>query len=202
MQSIFARCDEDGAVVEWPVYASHIAARGMRVEQFEPVAPVTPPAHDARTELVLATRPERGEDGRLYAGWRVVPRSLRDVRVTLRDRLAARRWEVETGGIALPDGTAVRTDEKTQTRLIAARVQAEAGSLTELRWKMGDGFVTLTAAQITAIADAVAAHVAACFAAEDAVDAQIAAAETIEELAAIDVGAAFAQALETIRNGA
>jgi hypothetical protein len=60
-----------------------------------------------------------------------------------------------------------------------------------VQWKTGAGFVTLTAAQVIAAAQAVRAHVQACFDHEADVAAEIDAAETLAELQAIDVSAGW-----------
>lgn len=86
---------------------------------------------------------------------------------------AAKRWRVETGGITL-NGVQIRTDEISQTKILGARVAAKEDANYALTWKASDGtFVPLTASQIIAIADAVRAHVQACFDAEAAVAAKI-----------------------------
>lgn len=113
--------------------------------------------------------------------------------------LALVRYRHEVGGITLPNGTHVRTDDKTQARLTSAQVQFQKGVITEVRWKMDNGaFVKLQEAQLTGIAAAVTAHVAACFAAEDTVTDQINSAATVADLQAIDPETEFSAALAAI----
>lgn len=69
----------------------------------------------------------------------------------------------ENEGITI-SGTTVQTDQVTRANLLGAK---DLG--TSIDWKTPNGFVTLTAAQITAIATAVGAHIQKCFTAEKVV---------------------------------
>lgn len=76
---------------------------------------------------------------------------------------ANKRWRAESGGITL-NGAQIRTDETSQTKILGARVAAKEDAAYTLNWKTANGsFVTLDATTIIAIADAVRAHVQACF---------------------------------------
>lgn len=97
---------------------------------------------------------------------------------------ADKRWRVETGGISV-GGMAVATDDRSKIMIIGARVKANSDPDFTTEWKTAAGFVTIDAATIIAISDAVQAHVAACFAAEAAVLAEIEGG-TITETAEID----------------
>lgn len=102
---------------------------------------------------------------------------------------AQRRWEKEAGGITL-SGLVVHTDDRSKIMISGARVAAEADPNFTTQWKGADGsFVTLDAAMIVAISNAVSTHVSNCFALEAQVLAQIEAG-TITTAAEID--AAFA----------
>ena len=50
--------------------------------------------------------------------------------------------------------------------LIGSRIVAKEDATYTADWKFADGFATLTAAELIAAANAVGAHVRACFAAE------------------------------------
>lgn len=94
--------------------------------------------------------------------------------VTLAAYAAARRYAVETGGIEV-EGARIRTDRESQALLTGAYLRAQADPSAHVSFKAVDGFVTLGAEQIQAIALAVGAHVQACFVAEATVDAALAA---------------------------
>lgn len=106
-------------------------------------------------------------------------RSLNEQEVTDRTAsllriLASYRWEKETGGLTLPGGLSVATDDRAQTKLIGARIEAEANPGTyTVDWKTPNGFQTLNAAQVIAVSSAVSAHVKKCFAIEAAIISQI-----------------------------
>lgn len=86
----------------------------------------------------------------------------------LRAYAADKRWRVETGGINV-GGAPIATDDRSKTMIMGARIKADADPDYTVGWKTEAGFVTLSAAQIVAISDAVLAHVDACFSAEAAV---------------------------------
>ncbi|RXG93032.1 DUF4376 domain-containing protein [Bradyrhizobium zhanjiangense] len=82
---------------------------------------------------------------------------------------AARRFAVENGGTTI-NGLSVSTDRQSQAMLNAAFNMAKENPNFSTMWKGVDGnFTQLTAEQIVAIAQAVGAFVANCFAAEAAV---------------------------------
>lgn len=69
----------------------------------------------------------------------------------------------ENGGITL-NGVTVKTDQESRANLLGAR-----DLNTSIDWKTKNGFVTLTAEQIAAIATAVGVHIQKCFSAEKTV---------------------------------
>lgn len=84
---------------------------------------------------------------------------------TIASHLPAYRYAKETGGITV-NGVHIQTDRETRSTLLGARVMAVADNSYTVQWKTPEGFVTLNAAQIIAISNAVAAHVQKCYAAE------------------------------------
>jgi len=82
---------------------------------------------------------------------------------------AQKRRAKEIGGITV-NSVPVYTDPESQAKLHAARTAAKEDAGYTVKWKGAGGvFFTLNATQIIAIADAVRAHVQACFDAEEAV---------------------------------
>ena len=102
----------------------------------------------------------------------------------LRDRkyreIAQARYNAEIAGI-----NGIRTDRESQGLITGAALKAMQDNTYTCRWKGIDGFVTLTAPQIIAIADAVRAHVQGCFDREAELLPLIEAATTEAELEAI-----------------
>lgn len=130
-------------------------------------------------------------DGRATATYPVLDYSpdevagiLEAARERKRSEIAAARWEAETAGIDV-SGFTVRTDRESQALVTGAALKAMQDSEYSCRWKTESGFVELTSLQISAVADAVRAHVQACFDHEAELLTLIEAAESPEELAAI-----------------
>jgi hypothetical protein len=97
--------------------------------------------------------------------------------------LAAHRYSVETGGITA-GGIPILTDDRTKLMLNGALAAATQNPAFSTQWKTPAGFVTLGAAQIAAIAGAVAQHISKCFSAEAAVAADIASYSTMQQVVA------------------
>lgn len=101
----------------------------------------------------------------------------------LLNALAAHRYKIETGG-TIVNGMAVATDDRAKLMLNGARNAALADEEFVTKWKTPQGFITLSAAQIIALSDAVAAHVNKCFMAEATVAANVASYDTDAEIIA------------------
>jgi len=76
--------------------------------------------------------------------------------------IAARRWQVETGGTTV-EGIQVNTERDSQALLTGAAFAASLDPAYQIKWKAATGFVDLTAQQIIGVASAVRAFVQACF---------------------------------------
>jgi hypothetical protein len=114
-------------------------------------------------------------------------------RVALLEDLARIRWENEVGGVTLPDGTTLPTDQQTRVSLTGAVNSLANGMMTApVAWKFPGGWADLTQAQIEAAAAAVVTHVQACFSAERAVQTQV---EALADLTGFDHQTAFTAAL-------
>lgn len=87
---------------------------------------------------------------------------------SVKDAITNKRWEVETGGIALPTGVRVATGIDDQNRITSVVANAERAGVAEVDFKAGSGWVRVTVAELQSIAAAIALHVQACFSAERA----------------------------------
>lgn len=85
---------------------------------------------------------------------------------------ASKRYAVETGGTTVA-GVSMPTDRDTQAKIAAAYLLAQVNPATSFDWKTSAGFVTLSAAQIGAIAVSVGQFVQSAYAAEASVASQI-----------------------------
>jgi hypothetical protein len=99
--------------------------------------------------------------------------------------IAAARWKAETDGITVNDMT-IDTSRESQALVTGAALAATLDPDYTCQWKTASGFVTLNAAAVVAVAQAVRAHVQACFDREAALAAVVEAAETVEEVQAIE----------------
>ena len=102
---------------------------------------------------------------------------------------AAKRWEVESGGMELPDGTRVHTDRESRSNmetLISYLKKKPAG--TSKRFKGPDGWSGVDVATLEALGVAIGDFVTAAFAREeDVAEAVLAGTVTTKE----EVDAAF-----------
>jgi len=100
-------------------------------------------------------------------------RTLDEAKAEAKARIAAQRYEVETGGITLPDGSAIRTDRESQALINGAYNMARDGYAAAVDFKGADGWVSIPAATMLQIAVAVGQHVQSCFSRERALSVQI-----------------------------
>ena len=107
--------------------------------------------------------------------------TLDELKGMKRAEMAAARYAAEISGITL-SGAVIRTDRESQALITGAALAASHDENYSVTWKAKNGFVTLTAAQIIAVAQAVRAHVEACFDREAELQTAIEAAESAEAL--------------------
>lgn len=80
--------------------------------------------------------------------------------------VAAKRWQVETGGILVASHP-IATDRESQAQLTSAYNSLKGGLIVDTHWKAADSSFTLvTLSELEPVVKAVAAHVRASFAAE------------------------------------
>ena len=187
----YARIDAQGQVTQWPVLEAHIKARGLPMRFFELVIDRPAPSHNRLTHTAVRRKPTRDDAGRLMQAWEIMPRGVEAVRQDQIDRLADYRWRKETGGVSLPDGGAIDTTREAQAQVSSAFNALSSGMIESVEWKSRLGWVTVTLAEFGLIAGMVAKHVQACFSAERAVTLDIEAAETVDDLAALDISGSF-----------
>lgn len=114
------------------------------------------------------------------------------------DRLAARRFEVETAGLELEDGLALRTDRESQDLLRGTFRDLQDGFIVTTVLKAASGWHAVDLASMKPIAQALAAHRHACFGSEEYVEKIIKAAQTNSDLEAIDIAVQFQSAYQSI----
>jgi hypothetical protein len=109
---------------------------------------------------------------------------IEKLKVDKKAEIADARWLEETGGITL-NGVEVATDRESQALLTGAVLKAQDDPSHIVNWKARNGWFQLDSATLIAVADAVRAHVQACFDKEKLFTEQIDIATTSAELEAI-----------------
>lgn len=161
-------------------------------KQYGVLAKVDGRLEDARLregEIAIPCEPDADvNDAELWARkaeeWEHHVPTLQEVKVSKLAEIAAARYAAEISGVNI-GGAKVRTDRESQAMITGAALAATQDMDYTCRWKTENGFVTLTAAQIVAVATAVRSHVQAQFDREAELTAQVKAAETIEAVEAI-----------------
>ena len=102
----------------------------------------------ARKQVAMTAAEKAARDALVAAGWA--------------DLIAARRWQVETGGTTVA-GVQVNTERDSQALLTGAAFAATLDPDYRIKWKAETGFVDLTGEQVLGIASQVRAFVQACF---------------------------------------
>lgn len=95
--------------------------------------------------------------------------------------IASARYEREIAGVEV-NGITIDTGRDSQAMITGAALAAVIDGEYSLNWKTPTGFIHLTAPEIIAVAQAVRAHVQACFDREAKLCALVDAAETPEDL--------------------
>lgn len=144
------------------------------------------PAYDD-TFYTITPKPELVEkNGTYHQEFDIVARDLDQIKQALKEKLAAKRWQVETGGIEV-DGNKVNTDLDSQNRVNVLLNGMEITNTDYTMFKFPDGWMELSLEQVRNIAAAITAHVEACFAKEKVLSDLIDATETVTDLIALDL---------------
>ena len=163
------------ALIRWP--ADELAALGIYPIRSEYSAP-GPYQYQAGETYTL-------EGAEIVRRTVIADFTLEQAKAKAMADMAARRYEVEVGGIEV-NGMEVATDRDSQGLVLGAAFAASMDPAYVVKWKTADGFVDLDAATVIALAQAIRAHVQAAFDREAQVVALIDAAATVEEVKAIE----------------
>jgi hypothetical protein len=138
-----------------PIGAEHILDAGYAPVEYDPMPALA-------SEESVQPGPLRREGDRVLQAWTVVTPDAAALKELRLRAIAARRYLAETAGISL-QGMPIDTGRDSQGLIVGAAVQAMLTPEYSVRWKTVDGFVTLSAEQVLGVAQAVRAHVQACF---------------------------------------
>ena len=163
------------AIVSWP--ADELAAMSIYPIRSEYTAP-GPYQYQAGETYTL-------EGAEIVRRTVIADFTLEQAKAKATADMAAKRYEVETGGMTV-NGMAVSTDRDSQGLVLGAAFAANLDPAYVVKWKTADGFVDLDAATVIALAQAIRAHVQAAFDREAEVVALIDAATTVDEVKAIE----------------
>jgi len=130
---------------------------------------------------VLALRQRCRDKINEWNGEDFIAPTFEDLRNRKYREIATARYNAEIAGVTV-NGVSIKTDRESQGLITGAALKAMQDNTYTCRWKGVGGFVELTAPQILAIADAVRAHVQACFDREAELLPLIEAATSQEEL--------------------
>ena len=101
--------------------------------------------------------------------------------------VTSKRYEVETGGLTLYDGTEISTDKLAQSMLSGAYSNVTRNPTKMLDWKGANGWVTISKAQLDTITDVVGDHVQAAFSNERAHHEAVDLLGTVQEVVDYDI---------------
>ena len=107
--------------------------------------------------------------------------TLDELKAQKKAAIAAARYDAETAGTTV-NGITIDTGRDSQALITGAALAAMLDEGYALNWKTDAGFIHLSAPEIIAVAQAVRAHVQACFDREAELCALVDAAETPEDL--------------------
>jgi hypothetical protein len=155
---------------------------GQSYQDWHPIMPSDPPTA-ADGEVVVPAAPVRVGDG-WYMGWSLRDKTSAELaaeRLNLATRIAERRYLAECSGVIV-GSLRVDTDDRSKLLINGAALEAVIDPAYAMQWKTRSGFVDLTGPQVIGVAQAVRAHVQACFNREAELLAELEAGTLTEEM--------------------
>lgn len=137
-------------------------------------------------EMQTATIEDKGDFYEVVALPTPPELTLDEMKAQKKTEIAAARYEAEIAGTTV-NGVQIDTGRDSQALITGAALAAMLDSEYSLNWKTVDGFIHLSAPEIISVAQAVRAHVQSCFDREGELVALVDAAQTAEELDAIEI---------------
>lgn len=105
--------------------------------------------------------------------------TVAEVKAAQKNKIAASRFDYETGGITV-NGAVIKTDRESQATLTGAWVTVQIFPTILIDWKGANGWVQIDKAIVETLAAAVGTHVQACFTKEKSLCDLVDAAQTVE----------------------
>ena len=147
------------------------------------------PDHDAayyRTEPSGVPHPDPS-GGRYVQDYAVVQVALDEAKAAAKKRITARRWEAETGGVTVEGFGRILTGIDDQNRIASALQGTASAGIAEVDFKGADRWIKLSREMLANVSGIIAGHVQACFSRERTLHETVDAAQTVDELAALDI---------------
>jgi len=91
------------------------------------------------------------------------PLTLAETAAAKKAGLAAYRYDKEVGGLTLPNGMKVATDDRSKNLIAGARLDSMSDPTLLTNFKADSGWIQIDAGTVAMISTAVAAHVRTCF---------------------------------------
>lgn len=165
--------------------AAHIAANNLFPVSY------AYPTYDTALYDIKPVATLKTVNGGYVQEFTVVERGdLDSVKNAMKERVTAKRWEVETGGIDI-DGLEIQSGIDDQNRIATAIQGMEAAGMSETDFKAANGWASITLEQLKGVRVAMAMHVEACFKRERALHEAIDACTSVAEIAALDLTAGW-----------
>lgn len=128
------------------------------------------PSIDNFSEVRTTVSFEVSENGSaVHMTWNVETLDPLLIKMKLKEHAASVRWQKQNGGISLPDGTKILTDEASQTKIHQVYSILKEGWVETVNFKTPSGWVELDLTAITGIAQLTFSHIQNCFNAEKAI---------------------------------
>lgn len=131
------------------------------------------PPHNSDThypEKLLSSYWEK-IDNVYHVRYKLVARDINGLKRSKKEEVTAKRWEVLTGGITLPNGVKVGTNNDDQNRISSVVSNAHLAGLTDsskIDFKSNSGWVSITLSELKQIVGLIGNHIQQCFSLERA----------------------------------
>jgi hypothetical protein len=164
----------------------HIGARmPYEGESLETIVKMFSPVAIWLSQDAAVTPVSAGTKGSIDPTAIVTPSTVAEAKAQKVAEIAAWRYAKEIAGIAF-EGMAIGTSREAQAALYAAKDALSSDYVSSIDWKLADGsFASFDAAKLTAIAQAVFAHVQSCFTLEKQYLEMLAGCATIDAVLAL-----------------
>ena len=119
-----------------------------------------------RTDIVFTVSPDGSS---VTMSWNVITLDPAYTKMRLKAFAANLRWTKQQGGVTLPNGLVINTDDASQAKIHQAYSVLKEGWAPTISYKTEDGWVDLDLPTMTLVAQTVFTHIQNCFNNEKAI---------------------------------